>query len=224
MRFLISCFTLALIGAFPMTLQAQSLADLLSADCEAFVGGTYSNENAFGADNTVPPTIMAMASDSSWSLSGFLDSGNYSDYVSSTGELTSTAEFTSVLTDGVSDLNVSVVSTISVQLDTDGTILGLVSGPAMSISDGSITIQSVGTMTTFDMDNAIISGPCCNPCRWLAMTSRVAGATRTASTESNTVKSPSQSVMTSDCAAQRTASGVRIRCAEWVMTTVNEAP
>lgn len=158
MRFLISCLTLALIGAFPMTPQSQTLAELLSADCDAFVGGTFSNGNAFGADDSAPPTIEAMASDSSWSLTGFLGPGNYSDYVSSTGEWTSTAEFTSILTDGVSNLNVSVVSTITVQVDLDTNIIGLVSGPVMSISDGSITIQSVGTVTTFDMANAIISG------------------------------------------------------------------
>ena len=73
-------------------------------------------------------------------------------------------------------------------------------------------------------DSAIIKGPCCNPWRWLAITSLVAGATSTPSAWLSTERSPSQSVMTSACEAQRTAKGVRMRCAEGVMITVRFAP
>ena len=56
------------------------------------------------------------------------------------------------------------------------------------------------------------------------MTSRVAGATNTASTSSSAERSPSQSVITSAWDAQRTASGVMILCADGVMMTVSSAP
>lgn len=156
MRFPIHFFVLLAAACWTLPSQAQSLADILAGDCDAFVGGTYTNHNAFGADSTVAPTIEASASDNSWSLSGSLT--NYSDFVSSTGEFTSTAEFTSSLTNGVNTMAVTVVSIITVQLDVDSNIIGLISGPSMSISDGFVSIQSTGTVTTFDMDNAIISG------------------------------------------------------------------
>ena len=159
MRYHISCLILALTCLSSFSAQAQSLADILSADCDAFVGGTFTNSNAFGADTSVPPTIEATAADSSWSLTGaLLGSEDYSDFVSITGERTSTAQFTSILTDGVDSLTLFVVSTITVQLDIDANIVGLISGPSISISDGSVSIQSTSTVTNFDIDNAVISG------------------------------------------------------------------
>ena len=102
MRFPIHLFVLLAAACWTLPSQAQTLADILADDCDAFVGGTYTNHNAFGADPSVPPTIEATAADSSWSLTGaLLGPGDYSDFVSSTGEQTSTAQFTSILTDGV---------------------------------------------------------------------------------------------------------------------------
>ena len=51
-----------------------------------------------------------------------------------------------------------MVSTITVQLDIDSNIVGLISGPSISISDGSVSIQSTSTETNFDIGNAVISG------------------------------------------------------------------
>ena len=159
MRFPIHLFVLLAAACWTLPSQAQTLADILADDCDAFVGGTYTNHNAFGADSSVPPTIEATAADSSWSLTGaLLGPDDYSDFVSSTGEQTSTAQFTSILTDGVDSLNLIVVSTITVQLDIDSNIVGLISGPSISISDGSVSIQSTSTETNFDIGNAVISG------------------------------------------------------------------
>ena len=108
MRFPFHLLILLAAACWTVPSQAQGLADILAADCGAFVGGTYTNNNAFGADSSVPPTIEAMASDSSWSLTGTLE--DYSDFISSTGEFTSTAQFGSLLTDGASTLPVVVVS------------------------------------------------------------------------------------------------------------------
>ena len=89
MRFPIHLFVLLAAACWTLPSQAQTLADILADDCDAFVGGTYTNHNAFGAeDPNVPPTIEATAADSSWSLTGALQGpGDYSDFVSSTGEL-----------------------------------------------------------------------------------------------------------------------------------------
>ena len=159
MRFPIHLIVLLAAACWTLPSQAQTLADILADDCDAFVGGTYTNHNAFGADSSVPPTIEASAADSSWSLTGaLLGPGDYSDFVSSTGEQTSTAQFTCILTDGAESLNLIVVSTITVQLDIDSNIVGLISGPSISISDGSVSIQSTSTETNFDIGNAVISG------------------------------------------------------------------
>ena len=156
MRFPFHLLILLAAACWTVPSQAQDLADILAADCGAFVGGTFTNNNAFGADSSVPPTIEAMASDSSWSLTGTLV--DYSDFISSTGEFTSTAQFGSTITDGTNTLPVAVVSIITVQLDGDSNIVGLVSGPSISISDGSVSIQTTGTVSTFDMTAAIVSG------------------------------------------------------------------
>ena len=72
MRFPIHLFVLLAAACWTLPSQAQTLADILADDCDAFVGGTYTNHNAFGADPNVPPTIEATAADSSWSLTGAL--------------------------------------------------------------------------------------------------------------------------------------------------------
>ena len=158
MRFSIHFFLLLAAACWTVPSQAQTLTDILSADCDAFVGGTYSNTNAFGADPTVAPSIEAWATDSSWHITGSLV--DFSDFVSPYGEFTSTAQFDCQLDDGQGggSIPITVVSTITVQLNADGDIIGLISGPSMSISDGSVSIQSIGTVSTFDMDNALIGG------------------------------------------------------------------
>ena len=72
MRFPIHLIVLLAAACWTLPSQAQTLADILADDCDAFVGGTYTNHNAFGADSSVPPTIEATAADSSWSLTGAL--------------------------------------------------------------------------------------------------------------------------------------------------------
>ena len=72
MRFPIHLIVLLAAACWTLPSQAQTLADILADDCDAFVGGTYTNHNAFGADPNVPPTIEATAADSSWSLTGAL--------------------------------------------------------------------------------------------------------------------------------------------------------
>ena len=103
MRFPIHLFVLLAAACWTLPSQAQTLADILADDCDAFVGGTYINHNAFGADPNVPPTIEATAADSSWSLQGTLT--GFSDFVSSTGEFTSVAEFDSDLSDGINTMS-----------------------------------------------------------------------------------------------------------------------